>query len=163
MKFHREISRSEISHPSAIANKQQEKRPGLYSNNFNNNHWCLAVWPKSCFKKETRMAVGAVLAKWPIFASAIDVSYTITLQFASGKIHGGDKKQSKLKWIEWDSNTHETYNVLKQMVNLNCSEIEENKWLNEEWININVEIDITNIYVGDKVIEKEKWNDYGIV
>ena len=125
----------------------------LYSNHFDNGNWCIGL----CVSNKLWYSLH--LLRWPFGISAIYATYSVTIQSASDKVYSGDKRE--WKWIEKDPcNKYSNPVACKGFSKINLS---RDEFMNEEWINIKIEIEITDIFVEDKKIEPQKWSDYGFV
>ena len=143
-----------------VTMRKSEKLPFLVSDNFDNNNWSIMVYLKGgAIESLEQFWIGLVLLRWPVGISVIDTTYSITVRSESGKIYGGDLKPCK---IEWQSG-EKTLAPFEGRMNLDCSSVDLDKWLKEKWIKICVEIEITGIYINDKLIEKENWKVHGFV
>ena len=134
---------------------------GIYGDNFDNDNWCSIIYPKGCVEQFDDIIVGVILLKWPLGISAIHGTYSITLNCASGKVYGSKSEEFRLVWIEWDPDEEDSDDAFDgKMYWYGCDGVQD-QLLKEEWIEMKVDIEITNIYVDDKVIDKDDWIHYG--
>ena len=121
------------------------------SDAFDNGNWCICLR----FPNREFLSIRAVLLRWPLGISAIDVKYSITLEFPSGNI-GTQIDKLKLKEREWDPNDDIESPITGKM-HLNCPLTD---LLDAERMKICVHIEIIRVYANGKMVENDGWKEH---
>ena len=151
-----------IDDKSLMGKIEHRGRFSLYSDNFDNDNWCIIINPRRSNDEKEHISIGLVLLRWLYGISVIYAKYSIKLEFASGKVYGGDAKQCKLEYIEWNPDNWDDLGPFSGVMSVEFADVFGDGFMNQDWIRISVEIEILNIVVDDALIEKSKWNDYGV-
>ena len=131
----------------------------ICSDNFDNNNWCAVIYEG---EPENEFWIGIFLLRFPWGISSFNATYSIRMEFASGKIYVCHEQQCELQWVEveeWNASKA----PFRGYMTFQCKDVDRDELIHQEWIKIYVTIDITEMFVDEKSIDEGKWNDYGFV
>ena len=145
-----------------IRNPNQEPLGLIESEPFDNNNWVISILPEASLSSVdlAELAIYVGLLRWPHGISAFDATYSIKVVCASEEIYGGEKKKCKIISM---IDTRGNQDPFGGSMQLDGSDVNINAMLKQKWIKIEVEIDVTDIFVDDRLIQKNEWHDYGFV
>ena len=114
---------------------------GLYSDKFGGDNWCIALHPKgfSRFNKGD-FEIRLFLLRWSLGIVGMTVRYIIEMEYASGRIYGGNVQGSRLKYNDGKNTI-----VIKPKMKITCGDVDVDELFEEEWIKVCVEIEILYI------------------